>query len=166
MSCDPKKFLHVLAHKQQWTKRWIWSEAVQHQIYRQVPSTLQESIPISYHHQFQECCQLSALLICPMGLFPRLDFRRSLVSGLPSPRRTAGRGSSKLCLWHRFLIKILAAFLAVRNAILMAVTDGLTWRLQLVTFVAVPFSLPFLLILAFQPILFHTVVKRSFSKKK
>ena len=28
----------------------------------------------------------------------RLDFRRSLVSGLPSPRRTAGRLSSKACL--------------------------------------------------------------------
>ena len=28
----------------------------------------------------------------------RLDFRRSLVSGVPSPRRTAGRVSSKACL--------------------------------------------------------------------
>ena len=47
----------------------------------------------------------------------RLDFRRSLVSGLPSPRRTAGRVSSKACLWRKFIIKILAALLVVRNVI-------------------------------------------------
>ena len=47
----------------------------------------------------------------------RLDFRHSLVSGLPFPRRTAGRVSSKACLWRKFLIKILAALLVVRNVI-------------------------------------------------
>ena len=47
----------------------------------------------------------------------------------------------------------------------MTVIGGPTSRLRLVTFVPVPFSPPFLLILAFQTILFHTVVKRSFSKK-
>ena len=34
----------------------------------------------------------------PLDVVPRLDFRRSLVSGLPSPRRTAGRVSAKPCL--------------------------------------------------------------------
>ena len=33
-----------------------------------------------------------------------------------------------------------------------------TWRLRLITFVHVPFLPPLLLILAFQPILFHTIV--------
>ena len=47
----------------------------------------------------------------------------------------------------------------------MTVIDGPTWRLRLVTFIPVPFSPPFLFILALQPILFHTVVKRSFSEK-
>ena len=47
----------------------------------------------------------------------------------------------------------------------MTVIDGPTWCLRLVTFILVLFSPPVLLILAFQPILFHTVVKRSFSKK-
>ena len=47
----------------------------------------------------------------------RLDFRRCLVSGLPSPRRTAGRVSSKACLWRKFIIKILAVLLVVRNVI-------------------------------------------------
>ena len=37
----------------------------------------------------------------------RLDFRHSLVSGLPSPRRTAGRVSGKPCLWRRFIIKFM-----------------------------------------------------------
>ena len=40
----------------------------------------------------------------------------------------------------------------------MTIIGGLTWRLRLVTFVHVPFSPPPLLILAFQPILFHTIV--------
>ena len=88
-----------------------------------------------------------------------------IMSGLPSPRRTAGHVSGKSCLWRRFLIKILAALLAARNVILMTVFDGPTWHLRLITFVPVPFSPPFLLILAFQPILFHTVVKRSFLEK-
>ena len=69
MSRDPKKIppracsgdrkddLHVKVHHNQ-----------KHQIYRQVSFTLQESIPISYRHQLQEFCQLSALLILPMGL--------------------------------------------------------------------------------------------------
>ena len=40
----------------------------------------------------------------------------------------------------------------------MTIIGGLTWRLRLVTFVHVLFSPPILLILAFQPILFHTIV--------
>ena len=88
----------------------------------------------------------------------RLDFRRSLVSGLPSPRRTAGRVSSEACLWRKFIIKILAALLVVRNCHLMTIIGGPTWRLRLIIFVHVPFSPPPLLILAFQPILFHTIV--------
>ena len=88
----------------------------------------------------------------------RLDFRRSLVSGVPSPRRTAGRVSSKACLWRKFLIKILVALLVVRNCHVMTIIGGPTWRLQLVTFIHVPFSPPPLLTLAFQPILFHTIV--------
>ena len=40
----------------------------------------------------------------------------------------------------------------------MSIIGGLTWRLRLVTFVHVPFSPPPLLILAFQPILFHTAI--------
>ena len=40
----------------------------------------------------------------------------------------------------------------------MSIIGGPTWRLRLVTFVHVPFSPPRLLILAFQPILFHTIV--------
>ena len=40
----------------------------------------------------------------------------------------------------------------------MTIIGGLTWRLWLVTFVHVPFSPPPLLIFAFQPILFHTIV--------
>ena len=47
----------------------------------------------------------------------RLDFRRSLMPGLPSPRRTAVRVSGKACLRHKFIIKILAALLVVRNVI-------------------------------------------------
>ena len=37
------------------------------------------------------------------------------MSGLPSPRRTAVCMSGKACLWRKFIIKILAALLAVRN---------------------------------------------------
>ena len=40
----------------------------------------------------------------------------------------------------------------------MTIVGGLTWRVRLVTFVHVPFSPPPLLILAFQPILFHTAI--------
>ena len=40
----------------------------------------------------------------------------------------------------------------------MTIIGGLTWHLRLVTFVHVPFSPPPLLILALQPILFHTNV--------
>ena len=41
----------------------------------------------------------------------------------------------------------------------MTIIGGPTWCLRLVTFVVhVPFSLPFLLILAFQPVLFHTII--------
>ena len=53
-----------------------------HQIYRQVSFTLQESIPISCHHQFQEFCPLSALLILPMGLFPFHKIRPSLLNAM------------------------------------------------------------------------------------
>ena len=47
----------------------------------------------------------------------RLDFRPSLVSGVPSPRRMAGGVSGKACLWPKFIIKILVALLVVRNVI-------------------------------------------------
>ena len=88
----------------------------------------------------------------------RLDFCRSLVSGLPSSRRTAGRVSSKACLWRKIIIKILAALLVVRNVIWCQSLAGPHYCLRLVTFVHVPFSPPPLLILAFQTILFHTIV--------
>ena len=69
MSCDPKKFLHVLAAANEKMDLQVKAHHNQkHQMYRQVSFTLQESIPISYHHQFQEFCPLSALLILPMGL--------------------------------------------------------------------------------------------------
>ena len=40
----------------------------------------------------------------------------------------------------------------------MTIIGGLTWRVRLVAFVHVLFSPPLHLILAFQPILFHTIV--------
>ena len=40
----------------------------------------------------------------------------------------------------------------------MTIIGGLTWRLRLATFEHVPFTPPLLLILVFQPILFHTIV--------
>ena len=71
MSRDPKKFLHVLAAANEKMDLHVKVYHDQkHQIYRQVSFTLQESIPISHRHQFQEFCQLSALLILLMGLFP------------------------------------------------------------------------------------------------
>ena len=77
---------------------------------------------------------------------------------LPSSRRTAGRVSSKACLWHKIIIKILATLLVVRNVIWWQSLAGPHYCLRLVTFVHVPFSPPPLLILAFQTILFHTIV--------
>ena len=38
------------------------------------------------------------LIFWPVYPIHRLDFRRSLVSGLPSLKRTAGRVSTKACL--------------------------------------------------------------------
>ena len=71
MSRDPKKFLHLLAAANEKMDLQVKVHHIQkHQIYRQISFTLQEGIPISYHHQFQEFCPLSALLILLMGLFP------------------------------------------------------------------------------------------------
>ena len=83
----------------------------------------------------------------------KLDFSRSL-SCLVYPRRAV---SGKACLWRKFIFKILAVLLVVgnhwRSHIMWHDAYG-----RLVTFVHVPFSPPLLLILAFQPILFHTIV--------
>ena len=66
-----KKFLHVLAAANKKMDLHVKVHHNQkHQIYCQVSFTLQESIPISYRHQLQKFCQLSALLILAMGLFP------------------------------------------------------------------------------------------------
>ena len=99
-----------------------------------------------------------------VSLKDRLDFRRSLVSGLHSPRRTVGQVSGKACLWRKCIIKILAALLVVRNVICgqsCFFIGGPTWRLRLVTFVRVPFSARLLLILAFQPISSHYCYGRA-----
>ena len=69
MSHDPKKFLHALAvANEKMDLHMNVHHNQKHQIYRRVLFSLQESIPISYRHQFQEFCQLSALLFFPMGL--------------------------------------------------------------------------------------------------
>ena len=90
----------------------------------------------------------------------RLDFFHSLVSGVPSLRRTARRMSGKACLSHKVIIKIkiLSTLLMVRKCHLMTIIGRLTWHLRLVTFVHVPFSPPPLLTLVLQPILFHAIV--------
>ena len=83
MSLDQKKFLHVLAAANEKMDLQVKVRHNQkHQIYRQVSFTLQESITISCHHQFQEFCPLSALLILAMGLFPSQKNHPSLLNAM------------------------------------------------------------------------------------